>query len=41
MYRPLAGQLRLLLCDTQRKTDNSLLASVYPALEVSALLAIA
>lgn len=37
MYRALAGQLRLLLCDTQRKADNSLLAAVYPKLEVSAI----
>lgn len=37
MYRPLAGQLRLLLCDTQRKADNSLLAAIYPRLEVSAV----
>ena len=36
MYRALAGQLRLLLCDTQRNKDNSLLAAVYPKLEVSA-----
>jgi hypothetical protein len=40
MYRPLAGQLRLLLCDTQRKKDNSLFAAVYPKLEVSPLQAI-
>lgn len=38
MYRPLAGQLRILLCDTQRKGDNSLLASTYPDLEVSSLM---
>jgi hypothetical protein len=37
MYRPLAGQLRLLLCDTNRGTDNSLLATVYPNLEVSSI----
>jgi hypothetical protein len=37
MYRPLAGQLRLLLCDTHNKRDNSLLSVVYPALEVSPL----
>lgn len=40
MYRPLAGQLRILLCDTQRKKDNSLLVSVYQKLEVSALIPI-
>jgi hypothetical protein len=37
MYRALAGQLRLLLCDTQRKVDRSLLAAVFPKLEVSAI----
>jgi hypothetical protein len=37
MYRALAGQLRLLLCDTQRNRDNSLIRAVYPKLEVSAL----
>lgn len=37
MYRPLAGQLRLLLCDTNRGADNSLLATVYPKLEVSSI----
>lgn len=37
MYRALASQLRLLLCDTSRKKDNSLLVSVYPKLEVSGL----
>ena len=35
MYRALAGQLRLLLCDMQRQKDNSLIAAVYPKLEVS------
>lgn len=35
MYRALAGQLRLLLCDTRQKKDNSLLAATYPKLEVS------
>ena len=45
MYRALAGQLRLLLCDTQRKNDNSkkdnsLLAAIYPKLEASAFEAI-
>ena len=35
MYRALAGQLRLLLCDRHRGKDNSLLAAVYPRLEVS------
>ncbi|RIK45775.1 MAG: hypothetical protein DCC58_05400 [Chloroflexi bacterium] len=37
MYRPLAGQLRLLLCDTNRGTDNSLLAAIYPRLAVSSI----
>lgn len=37
MYRALAGQLRLLLCDTSRGKDNSLLAANYPKLEVSGL----
>jgi hypothetical protein len=40
MYRALASQLRILLCDTYRKHDNSLIAAVYPKLEVSALRAI-
>lgn len=35
MYRALAGQLRLLLCDTKERRDNSLLAAIYPELEVS------
>lgn len=37
MYRPLAGQLRLLLCDKQRGVDNSLLTAVYPKLAVSSI----
>lgn len=37
MYRALAGQLRLMLCDTQRKRDNSIITLAYPNLEVSAL----
>lgn len=37
MYRALAGQLRLMLCDTKRNQDNSLIRAVYPKLEVSAL----
>ena len=37
MYRALAGQLRILLCDTQRRRDNSLIVAVYPQLEISAL----
>lgn len=37
MYRALASQLRILLCDTRYKRDNSLLVAVYPELEVSGL----
>ncbi|WP_146140470.1 hypothetical protein [Zobellella endophytica] len=37
MYRALASQLRILLCDTRYKKDNSLLVAVYPKLEVSGL----
>lgn len=37
MYRALAGQLRLMLCDTLRRTDNSLIRRAYPNLEVSAI----
>lgn len=40
MYRALAAQLRILLCDRRRKKDNSLLVAVYPQLEVSALASI-
>lgn len=40
MYRALASQLRILFCDTYRKHDKSLIAAVYPKLEVSALRAI-
>lgn len=37
MYRALACQLRLLLCDTRSKKDNSLMVNVHPNLEVSGL----
>ena len=37
MYRALAAQLRILLCDKKQRKDNSLLVTVYPGLEVSAL----
>lgn len=37
MYRALAGQLRILLCDRRQRKDNSLLLAVYPNLEISAL----
>ena len=40
MYRALAGQLRLMLCDIQKNRDNSLIRATYPKLEVSALRAI-
>lgn len=37
MYKPLAGQLRILLCDSHRRKDNSLLPRVFPDLIVSKL----
>lgn len=37
MYRPLAGQLRILLCDKYRQKDNSLLANVFPELYINPL----
>ena len=37
MYKPLAGQLRILLCDSNRRKDNSLLPRIYPALKISGL----
>ena len=37
MYRALAAQLRILLCDRRQRKDNSLLLAVYPKLEISAL----
>lgn len=37
MYRALAGQLRLLLCDKRNRKDNSLIGAVFPKLEVSGL----
>lgn len=40
MCRPLAGQLRILLCDTQHKKDNSLFTLTYPKLEVSSMMPI-
>ena len=39
MYRALAGQLRLLLCDIHRGKDNSLLSAAFPNLRISALCA--
>lgn len=35
MYKPLAAQLRLIFCDSNRKQDNSLITRVYPNLVVS------
>ncbi len=40
MYRPLAGQLRILLCDSTKKKDNSLLSRVYPNIQLSGLASI-
>lgn len=40
MYRPLAGQLRILLCDSSKKNDNSLLPRVYPNIQLSGLASI-
>jgi hypothetical protein len=37
MYRALAGQLRIMLCDTQGKRENSLFALAFPNLEVNAI----
>lgn len=37
MYRALAAQLRILLCDRKQRKDNSLIIAVYPKLEISAL----
>lgn len=37
MYKALACQLRLLLCDTKNRKDNSLLINVHPSLEISGL----
>ena len=37
IYRALAGQLRLMLCDSKRNRDNSLIGAAYLDLEVSAL----
>ena len=37
MYRALAGQLRLLLCDSSRGKNNSLLYKVYPESKISAI----
>ena len=37
MYKPLAGQLRILFCDSNRKKDNSLLPRVFPNIKLNAL----
>lgn len=37
MYRPLAAQLRILLCDKKNGKENSLIVAVYPNLTVSRL----
>jgi hypothetical protein len=37
MYKPLAGQLRILFCDSNRKKDNSLLPKVFPNIQLNAL----
>jgi len=40
MYKPLAGQLRILFCDSTKKKDNSLLPRVYPNIQLSSLASI-
>lgn len=37
MYRPLAGQLRILFCDSNRRQDNSLLVRAFPNFSLSPL----
>ena len=36
MFKPIAGQLRILYCDTNRKKENSLLHHLYPELKLRA-----
>lgn len=36
MFKPIAGQLRILFCDTNRNEDNSLLKHLYPDLRLIA-----
>lgn len=36
MFKPIAGQLRILYCDTHRGKDNSLLNYIYPDLKLVA-----
>jgi hypothetical protein len=36
MFKPIAGQLRILYCDTNRKKENSLLHHLYPELKLLA-----
>lgn len=40
MYKPLAGQLRILLCDSCKGKDNSLLPRVFPDLRIGSLTSI-
>lgn len=37
MYKPLAGQLRILFCDFQGRKDNSLLPRVFPQITLNIL----
>ena len=37
MYKPLAGQLRILFCDSRGKKDNSLLPRVFPHITLNIL----
>lgn len=37
MYKPLAGQLRILFCDSNKKKDNSLLLRIYPNIKLGGL----
>lgn len=37
MYKPLAGQLRILFCDSRGKKDNSLLPRVFPHMTLNIL----
>lgn len=36
MFKPIAGQLRILYCDKNRRKDNSLLSHIYPDLKLIA-----
>lgn len=37
MYRPLSAQLRMLLCDTNRRKDNSLITRLFKSLQLTPL----